>query len=594
MKHSIWRRQMAKAVGTKASDKYPSLETLNQWYKASKDASRKVQWEWFVIDQYLRGNHSIKANTETNSIEIIKNENPNSYPINKVFAIFRAVRGFVTRHKPVVQVEPKSSTEQAKTYAREANAILERDNQLNNFRKINKEWVYYGVKYGVGYRQVGFDPVKQCAIRWTIDPNDLLSGSPYGEIEDAPYIIKNVVRTIGYLRSKYPDKKGEINPDNKLADSEYKTLSYQIAFNTEQLTGELPENEQTAIVHECWYTTNKENSKGGHVNICTFLDNAVLDVQETEYDDYPFIAYKSDVVPNEFKGEGHIKHMLSPQRIFNLLNTQMLEFNHISNRGRYITEVNSGYSIVTKKEGQVITIKPGKRFQQLNPPQLSPMIDRQMTIADMSMQALGGWNDASAGKLPSSSLSGDAIELLQQGDSNNIADLRDNFEDALALEAQWILKMYSLYATEAITVDIDEQDGNKKPVAMYGDEAVKKAGSKVPEKYYVEETQDYIDVARILTENNVKVSVASQLGETKSSRLELMMKLVDMGVPLKVLLEYLEFPNTGDILERIASESLAEIELQSMGQPQMQGQGGQPMPQAEQPLPVPPQEEVIE
>lgn len=550
----------------KKDSKKPDLATLNQWYQGAHEAARKIQWEWFVIDQYLRGNQSIKGNPQENSIEIVKKDNANTYPINKMYATFRAVRGFVTRHKPVVVVEPKNSSDGAKQYARRANATLERDNQLNNFRKINKEWVYYGVKYGIGYRQVGYDPVKKVCIRWSIDPNDLLSGSPIGEIEDAPYLIKNVVRTIGYLRDKYPTKEAEIHPDNLISDSEYKNLSMQIAFNTESLTGSLPENEQTAIVHECWYRTLDKNSKGGHVNICTFIDNAILDEQETEFDDYPFIPYKSDIVPNEFKGEGHMKHILSPQRMFNLLNTQMLEYNHISNRGRYVTEKNSGFSVMTTKEGQIIRVNPGKRLQPLNPPTLSPLIDSQMQIADQAIQLIGGINDASSGKLPSASLSGDAIELLQQGDSNNISDLRDNFEDALALEAQWILKMYSLYEVEGIPMQNQVSDEEEDRFAVYGASAVERAGVKVPNKYYIEDTQDYIDVATILTDNNVKVSVTSQLGETKAARMELMMRLVDLGMPLKVLLEHLEFPNTSDILERMASESVAEVQMQMMQQ----------------------------
>ncbi len=177
---------------TSATAKTPELDILQGWYDAAKEMGRKQRWEWFVIDQFLRGNHSVRGNPNDNTVTVMRRTDHVNYPINKIFSTFRAVRGFVTRHKPVVEVEPEDSTDEAKTYARRANKLLERDNQLNNFRKINKEWVYYGVKYGVGYRQVGYDPEKKCCIRWSVDPFDLrILGT--GELEDA------LARTIANL-----------------------------------------------------------------------------------------------------------------------------------------------------------------------------------------------------------------------------------------------------------------------------------------------------------------------------------------------------------------------------------------------------------
>jgi len=201
-----------KKDSTKEYSGAPDLSVLNSWKDAARQMAQKKHWEYFVIDQFLRFNHSITANPSDNSITISKQNDAISFPINKIFSTFRAVRGFVTRHHPVIQVEPENSSEEARTNARRYNKILERDNQLNNFRKINKEWVYYGVKYGIGYRQVGYDPIKKCAIRWSIDPWDLWSGSEDGEVEDAPYLIKNVKRTMAYLWNKYPNIKRRYPP----------------------------------------------------------------------------------------------------------------------------------------------------------------------------------------------------------------------------------------------------------------------------------------------------------------------------------------------------------------------------------------------
>lgn len=553
------------------------LSTLNAWFTQVKDDSRKKHWEWFVIDQMLRGNQDIRGNYSDNTIEVRRKSDKVSFPINKMYATFRAVRGFVTRHKPFVMVEPKENTEEAKVYARRANRVLERDNQLNNFRKINKEWVYFGVKYGVGYRQVGFDPVNHVSIRWTIDPLDLWSGNKEDEIEDAPFIIKTVRRTIGYVRQRYGKDAEGVAPDNELAADEFKKLSIQINFQQNETATGIREEDQTVILKECWYRLYKPNKFGGYINKVVFVENKILNHEETPFDEYPFIPYKSDIVPNEATGEGHLKHIVAPQRMLNLLNTQLLEYNHIVNNGRYVVDKGAGLDIIINQMGQIIQKNQGKSITPLPPPPISPTLETQLRLSNEFIEVIGGQSDASLGRVPTGITSGKGIEALQYGDSNNIADLRDNFEDALALEAQWILKMYSLFEKDGIVLSNRVSDEENDTFAIVGQSAYKAMGKKTPNEYLTD-NGDYCGVCSILTDNQVKVSVTSQLGETREAKLDLLFKLLDAGLPLKIILEHLEFPNTNDILERIASESLADIAMEQMKQPPQMPPNAPPMP----------------
>lgn len=569
--------------------KAPELSTLLGWYEFCKEASRKKHWEYFVIDQFLKGNHNVRGNPEDNSIVVTKKSSNVNFPINKIYSTFRAVRGFVTRHKPVAQVEVTQSTDEAKTYARRAGKILERDNQLNNARKLNKEWVYFGVKYGVGWRQIGYDPVKKCAIRWTIDPFDLLIGSKTGKAQDAPYIIKTFTRTMAYWKNKYP--KAEVVPDNEVAASEYKKLAIQIEFQDTSSSG-LNYDEQTAIGMECWYKVFKPNKNGGLINKCLFTKTGIVDFQETPYTEYPFIPYEAEILPNDPAPDGHIKHLIAPQRLLNLLNTQLLEYNHIVNRGRFSMEKNSGFKVVNAQEGQIIMHNPGKRLEVMSPPPLNPALMRQIDYAENWIEDIGGQHDASRGTAPSGITSGVAIENLQIGDSNNISDLRDNFEDALSMEATWILKMYSLFEKDGVVVEDQVKEGEVDQFATVGLGAIAKSGGSVPDKYFIEENGNYCDVCAILPDNMVKVSITSELGETKAARLEVLLKLLDYKViPATTVLKYLEFPNASDISERLAEELAAEIATNQMQQPMQPPQPGMPMGDINQaPMPpVPPQ-----
>lgn len=544
----------------------PELAKLQGWLEFAKSAARQKHWEFFIIDQMLRGNQNVRGDPSDNSIIVTKRTESVSYPINKLFTTFRAVRAFVTRHQPVVSVETEDYSEEAKTYARRANAILRRDNQLSNYRRINKEWVYYGVKYGLGWRQVGFDPDKHCAIRWSVDPFDLLVGTKSGRPEDAPFMIKSIVRTIGYWKNKYPKK--VVAPDNMVAADEYKRLALQIE---QQDTQSAPQNldEQTAIGYECWYRLFETNSMGGLINKVLFTDNEVLDFQETPYDEYPFIPYYSEVVPNETYADGHIKHIIPAQRMLNLLNTQMLEYNHIVNRGRFLKDKNAGFKVIYAKEGQIIEKKPNSFVSVLNPPAINPMLQTQLGLSLDFIEDIGGQHDASLGATPGSGVtSGKAIESLQLGDSNNISDLRDNFEDALAKEATWILKLYSLFEKDGVVINDEVKEGDVDTFAVVGDEALNQTGVKMDRFYRegsIEDDGSYCEVCRILPDNHVKVSVVSQLGETKQARMELLLDLNKRGVlPSQTLLKMLEFPNSDDILQRIAEEAVADIALETM------------------------------
>lgn len=553
-----------------------TLSELQGWLQFATEAAKRKHWEYFVIDQFLKGNHSIKGNPADNSLVLTKTNQTVNFPINRIYTAFRAVRAFVTRHKPEAVIDPQNFSEEALKYARRANKLLERDNLLNNGRRLNKELVYFGIKYGLGWRQIGYDPVKKVSIRWSIDPWDMLVGSQVAEPADAPFIIKSLVRTVGYWRKKFPNK--NIQPDNQLAHDEYKQLSLNIQGFGQNNNVQRTE-EQTALGYEVWYRVFEPNKNGGLINKCLFTSSDILDMEETPYTEYPFVTYQAEVVPNEPYPDSYTKQLIAPQRMLNLLNTQLLEYNHIVNRGRFAMEKNSGFSVINSKEGQIITHNPGKRVEIVNPPMLSKDLVWQIQYADSVIEDIGGQHDASQGNTPARVSSGAAIEALQLGDSNNISDLRDNFEDTLSQEAAWILKMYSMFEAEGVVIT-DKVKGKVDQFAVVGEMASKKQNKPIPEKYYIEDNGEYCDVCAILPENQVKVSVISKLGETREARTELLFKLIDYGLPLKVALEHLEFPNTSDALERIAEETVADTMLETMQAPT----AGQPIPESTLPM----------
>jgi hypothetical protein len=209
------------------------------------------------------------------------------------------------------------------------------------------------------------------------------------------------------------------------------------------------------------------------------------------------------------------------------------------------------------------------------------MLRDQLAWADEALQVIGSQNDASRGRTPFSGASGALVDSLQNADSNNISDLRDNFEDALAKEAQLILSMYSLFENDGFMMEDKQKDGTVDQYAVVGQgyQGVTKADNP-DQKYYLDDNGGYLDYISVASDHNVKASVTSELGETTGARQELLFKLVEVGMPIKFLFKYLELPDGDDIMERIAEENVAEIAQQQMmaeQQAQMQ-QGGQQAP----------------
>src|SRR3990167_7546347 len=79
-------------------------ELYSQWIVASKEAKAPIEWEWFVRKNFLEGNHWIKFNQATNSLEQIGSGNRFKTTINEVYRITRAVRNYVTKHHPKWEV----------------------------------------------------------------------------------------------------------------------------------------------------------------------------------------------------------------------------------------------------------------------------------------------------------------------------------------------------------------------------------------------------------------------------------------------------------------------------------------------------------
>ncbi len=198
----------------------------------------------------------------------------------------------------------------------------------------------------------------------------------------------------------------------------------------------------TKILHETWYKKRvskkikvnvygQEDKKGKEITlydtevwVASWIEGNLLRNEKTEFDKYPIIAVASDNNPDEIGGEGYIKNLIPVNKGLNRLESQVLEYNNLVNRGRFISDKKSGVSKITNETGEIIEKNPGTEFKEAQIGGLSPDIHRQIDRFNIYCEDLTGVKEAFLGGVPSGVKSGIALESLKAQTANNLQDLK--------------------------------------------------------------------------------------------------------------------------------------------------------------------------
>jgi hypothetical protein len=175
--------------------------------------------------------------------------------------------------------------------------------------------------------------------------------------------------------------------------------------------------------------------------IASWIEGHLLRNEKAEFDKYPLIPVASDDNPNEIYGEGYVKNLISIAKIRNRLESQIVEYNNIINRGRLIAEKGAGCTRISNETGEIIEHKPGTTVTEFHPGGLAPDINQQIGRMNDYEQEISGVQDAFSGKVPEGVKSGVALESLKAQTANNLQDLKDNLEVGLAQLGDAILEL---------------------------------------------------------------------------------------------------------------------------------------------------------
>lgn len=544
----------------------------DRWWNKAYNARKNVDWKWFQYDLWTLGHHYAKWDKATQ--QIVTTAKPDGKPkivINKVYTTLRAVRNYSLRNRPKAEVTPYNLTPETIEEARKINQWLDYMHDRLQLRTKMRSTMWHALKYSVGYWQVLWDEDAEDGQGeidiQIIDPYDFYIDPRATKLEDARYVIKAVRRTIEDLREDPMYKKAKwdmIKPDNKQSASTLKARIMQYEKGSEGETNN--DKEGTVILKEIWY---KEEDK---VYVCAMIDKEIVREPElTDLDRLPFFKLASDVEPLSHYGQGWVKNIIPVNRLLNMLESSLAEYNNIINKGKYIADKGAGVRVINNQHGQIIEKKRGFQVEQMAISPLSSMMANQIDAANRYIEDIGALHDASLGRIPTGASSGKAIEALMVGDSNNLAELIENTEEFLEQVFEYMLHLASQKYQFARNVITTRNTGQKDFLSVIGESA-----TNVPEG------------ATVLPDKNmVDVKITSWLAHTAEARREVLKELYSLQlIPQETVLEGYSIGNVADIIAKTKKENEerqaqevsqagaiagAEAEAQQEPQPELPG-----------------------
>ncbi len=531
--------------------------------KHAADSRRRYDYEWMVRDLFRRGYQFSRYQPSTQTVMLASRQTAR-IPINIVNAEMRSIASQVTSFRPKFEVMPRYTTKESETNARYSGKLLDYQFDHLSMKKMIKETVMEGLMFSVGGPwEIVYDEEKKEIVIWKRDPFDFYFDSLATNPEDAEFQISAVRRPLGeVVYNEEYDKlaRQEIRGgESRLAVSEYKQFMLQaLKYVTQFNKAESPE----IILFDGKFRIREEGEKP-HLRRVVWTDqNSVpLVYEDLDTNEYDTVLYQADLNPNEVYGEGWMKHVMPLNRVLNSLESSVFDYNYKVAKGRIVIDKDSGVRQIHNQHGEIISKKRGSEVRALDMPSLPVATSAQIERIYRYMEDISGVHDASLGRMPPNRQSGVTLGEMKQSDSTSQDYLVDNLEDFLTLVANKILRKISEnYDTVKVIQDLGYKEEDAKYFAIVGKNY--KSKKDIPNNKF-KIGPDYVDLAVIGNENNIRVTIGSWLGYTKEMMQEKTIKLLQLGaIDQATFLRLWEFGNVDSIVQQTRMENMLKSRLQ--------------------------------
>jgi hypothetical protein len=531
------------------------------------DARRRYDYEWMVRDLFRRGYMFSRYQPTTQTV-LLASRQTARIPINIALAQMRSIRNQVTSFRPKFEVMPRNTQAESSTQARYSGKLLDYYFDHLNLKKKIKETVIQGLMYSVGGPwQVVYDEEKKEINVWLIDPFDFYFDPLAEELEEAEYCIKAVRRPLYDIiyNPEYNSlaRKEVTGGEARLSVSEYKQFMLQALKTVTQFNRE---EAPTVILFEGYFRVRDEETGKAHLRKVVWTDQNQIPLvyEDLDTNEYDFAIYHADLNPKEIYGESWMKHVIPINRVINSLESSVFDYNYKVAKGRIVVDRDSGVRAIHNSHGEIISKNRGAEVRAMDMPALPVAVPQQIERMNKYAEDIGGAHEASLGRGAGGSRSGIGIAELKQADSNTQDDLVDNLEDFLTLVGQKMLKKISEhYDKPKIVQDLGYREQDAKYFAVVGGEYKTNKKDAVPgHENQMKIGPDWLDIVKIGSENNIRVTIGSWLGYTKEMMQEKTLKLLQLGaIDQKTFLRLWEFGDVDQIVQQTRTEYMFKSAL---------------------------------
>ena len=563
-----------KAAAKDFEEKSQYLSQCKLALSHARESRRRYDYEWMVRDLFRRGYQFSKYQPNTQTVVLASRQSAR-IPINITLAQMRSIRNQVTSFRPKFEVMPKNTTTQSTVNARYSQKLLDFYFDHLGLKKKIKETVIQGLEYSIGGPwQVIYDEDKKEINIWLIDPFDFYFDPLAESLEDAEFCIKAVRRPLteviynnDYGKSARKEVTGG---EGRLAVSEYKQFMLQALKQTSQFDRQ---EAPTVILFEGYFRIRDEETGKPHLRkmIWTDQNTTPLVYEDLDTNDYDFAIYHADINPKEILGESWMKHVMPINRVINSLESSVYDYNYRVAKGRIVVDKDSGVKSISNVHGEIISKNRGAEVRALDMPSLPVATSAQIERMNRYIEDIGGAHDASLGRIPPGVKSGIGVAELKQSDATSQDDLVDNLEDFLTSVAKKMLKKIAEnYSTKKVVQDLGYKEENAQYFAVIGEKFAKKGKKEdIVEGHegQVKIGPDWLDIAVIGSENNIRVTIGSWLGYTKEMMQEKLLKLLQLGaIDQKTFLQLWEFGDVDKIVQQTRTEMILKAQLAKRSQ----------------------------
>ncbi len=395
---------------------------------------------------------------------------------NKIKRIIRNELTKLTKEEPQFYVNPSTTEDEDRMAAIAAEAISEFHLTSENFATKRSLATFWALICGTGYIKTFYNPGKKTPEGHTgkVEYEGLSAWPIYVpyldviDLQDQPYVFH--ARTIGcervsevYGKDLKPDTISSSNPlDSKLTQ----------ALGINKNSSKTDPNE--VYVKELWIKPCRDFPAG--VMFVYAADNllymqegnqssepdAVIQRGEFPYKHLEFPFQKITHIPTgTFYGESTIKELISAQRDYNRIRSQIIEHRNMVAKPQFeMTKGAFNVKQFNSRPGLILQVNPGfKGPVPIEKPPLEPVTFQELDVNMREMDDISGQFEISRGRTPPGVEAASAIAFLQEETDTILLHTVDSIELAVQSSGRQTLDLVSQYwQTERITEVISKNN----------------------------------------------------------------------------------------------------------------------------------------